>query len=124
MQKITILIFCLLAAQLHGQVDNLNASYLTLEDWETLEEWEKGLLLDGVISAMAATSVYLVGNFAQADPAHMSGLSEAGFLIDKILEDPNLMDKVGMAIDLMAEDPEWSGVNLSGALAYALDILY
>jgi hypothetical protein len=89
-----------------------------------LEEWEKGLLLDGVISAMAATSVYLVGNFAQADPAHMSGLSEAGLLIDKILEDPNLMDKVGMAIDLMAEDPEWSGVNLSGALAYALDILY
>ena len=107
-----------------GEKCGLKASYLTLENWEGLEEWEKGLLLDGVISGMAATSVYLVGNFAEAEPAHMSGLSEAGLLIDKILEDPNLMDKVGMAIDLMAEDPEWSGVNLSGALAYALDILY
>jgi hypothetical protein len=42
MRAIILLIFTLLATQLHGQVDNLKASYLTLEDWERFGGVGKG----------------------------------------------------------------------------------
>jgi hypothetical protein len=42
MRAIILLIFTLLATQLYGQVDNLKASYLTLENWEGWKSGKRG----------------------------------------------------------------------------------
>ena len=116
-----VIIFLFLSTLAFNQ-ESINLSRLTIREWTTLSVGEKAIYLDGVISSLGAIDIRITDAFYNADNRETSGMLAAIDQIRSVSLKADLMDYMGTALDLLAEDPETQGVNLALAISWIWEV--